>query len=118
MQNARMAPHPGSCYGSSPSEHATSGAEAQLSSHTAWEGQGRGQEHTATGHSEARAAEVQAQGRRTGRGSKGAEGNGMHSVLPGTKAQSPGGRAGPELGSSMQGEKGEREDSLFLFPQQ
>lgn len=66
------------------------------------------------GHSEARAAD-QAQGCRMGRGSKG---NGMHSVLPGTKAQSPGGRAAPELGSSTEGEKGEREDSLFLFPQQ
>lgn len=105
MQNARMAPHTGSSYGSSPPEHPP---QTELSSHTAWKGQGKGQEHTAMGHSRARAAEKQAQGYtawkgqgrgrstlqgqssrrqaqgcRTGRGSKGAEveGNGMHSVL-------------------------------------
>lgn len=105
----------GSNYGSSPLDHAANRAEVQLSSHTASQGQGWGQEH-----SKARAAEDQPQGCRTRRGSKGAEaeGKGMHAVLPGTKAQSPGGQAEPELGSSMEGEKGEREDSLLLFPQQ
>lgn len=81
----------GSYYSSFPSDHTANRAKEQLSSHT--KGRGRGQQYTAMGHSEARAAAAdQPQGCRTGRGSKGAEaeGNRMHSVLPGTKAQSPG----------------------------
>lgn len=63
-------------------------AEKQAQGYTAWKGQGRGRS-TLQGQS----SRKQAQGCRTGRGSRGAEaeGNGMHSVLPGTKAQSPAG---------------------------
>lgn len=108
----------GSYYGSSPSDHATNRAEVQLSSHTASQGQGWGQEHTCHGAQQGHSSRRPATGMQDREGIKGSRSRGKGDALSAAWHKGSGGRAEPELGSSMEGEMGEREDSLLLFPQQ